>query len=133
MILMSIVGLMRENQVWPGTLLYGFEYLLDLFATVRHEPISKFEELEFTEVLLSEEFRRMPRLILSDFKSAEYDPRDLAIRIVADQAEDGSSTSDLDIIRVRAKAKNRWGTIPFEVQLQIDHSFRTLSTCEGAR
>lgn len=38
-----------------------------------------------------------------------------------DKPKDRTAAANLNVIRVRAEAKDRQRTIPFQIQLQIDH------------
>ena len=136
MVLMSIVTIMREHNVGFKISETRREDGLDLLRFERKVSVRKRSEIYRGRTAAVEKMRRRVSSLLMSFGSTGgYEPVDSDISSARNESTDGSSTSNLYIIRMRADEQYTDGAI--QIRKHIDHRapIRVSSlfqTCQGA-
>src|SRR4029077_8739924 len=114
MVLVPIVSIVREDQVWAKRL-QPLEVLLDALALEREEAAPEL----FHDDLLpgdarQERSRAHARLSRAPALRAESHPLNVQVVVIADQFQQRSTAANFDVIGMRTKAQNVFDSLECE-------------------
>ena len=125
MILMEIIPKVRKDEIGGKIALQLFKRLLDRWPGIGKEPVTEVLHLDrrFSRPA-KEKIGRSLRFPGSFRGTAEDNPTDLEIAVAIQQRQESTTTSDFDVVRMRAEAQDSfWST------LELDTVHRTSRGC----
>src|SRR6266851_4513062 len=134
MILMEIVPIVRQDQVWIELLLEFFEFPFDSRMKRRKETVPKFLDRHFFFLCLGKEnVSRPKRFSLPDWSRAENIPVDHRPGMLAKQTQNGSAAPDFNVITVRTQAEDPAKRLPAGTETNLNHHGGSIRSRKGLR